>query len=372
MELSETNFTGKRTKTSLMNIYSVCLRCGFSEAQPQSVTGCGGEGGWGSSRVVCLPNTCRLTQIPSQLSPGNNPHRGNWLCVLPAADGPGPGIERRAHSWTAEEGWCYSHWIWWCRISNSGGRADHSPCRRSSPAEIKDERRTLRLLRGVCTIGWRKCVERCRKEVSSGGAKRHRKRSPEDACSEREMPAAVRRIAWNWGGGGTCALGAGKEGHEAEIASHMYYARLSGWKSGPAEGRAQRTHGTFSKNCYTTRWCCDSRGADVTAVKVKAGSLVKTTGSWFDTTTRNWDWKEYTKIKIHLDTFGKRWKCSHVINITLDRAVFIEVGYINEHQRLLWSSKTSTLIMWHVHLIYCTMWPLLCISLYWGLCGQHR
>ncbi len=31
----------------------------------------------------------------------------------------------------------YSHWIWWCRISNSGGRADRSPCRWSSPAEIK-------------------------------------------------------------------------------------------------------------------------------------------------------------------------------------------------------------------------------------------
>lgn len=38
----------------------------------------------------------------------------------------------------------YSHWIWWYRISNSEGPADHSPCRWSSPAEIKTEENRIR------------------------------------------------------------------------------------------------------------------------------------------------------------------------------------------------------------------------------------
>lgn len=46
---------------------------------------------------------------------------------------------------------------------------------------------------------------------------------------QRGTPAAKGRIARNWGGGWVCVcvVGSGEEGHEAEIALRIHYARLS-------------------------------------------------------------------------------------------------------------------------------------------------
>ena len=77
-------------------------------------------------------------------------------------------------------------------------------------------------------------------------------RSQGDPCSERGTPAAMRRITGNWGGGWgvcvcvcvcVCVVGSVGEGHEAEIALRIHYARLSSRESGAALVQdGQQTH----------------------------------------------------------------------------------------------------------------------------------